>query len=89
MDEILALRALWERKDADVREIAQVLQRGFDQAETVLKGMEKKLMVERAGIGRFVLSSGIRSDIDIYSKPTRCICSDVDAGAVCWSKGHE
>jgi predicted HTH transcriptional regulator len=64
MDEILVLRALWERKDADVQEIAQVLQRGFEQSEAVLRGMEKKLMVERAGNGRFLLSSGIRSDID-------------------------
>jgi predicted HTH transcriptional regulator len=64
VDEILALRILWERKDAAVTEVAHVLQRGSDQAIVVLRSMEKKLMVERTAGDRFMIAPGVRTDID-------------------------
>jgi predicted HTH transcriptional regulator len=64
MDEILTLRALLDRQDMAVPDIAQVLQRGSEQAQTVLKAMEKKMMVERTQSGRFGLAWGVRKDID-------------------------
>lgn len=63
-DEILTLRALWERRHVSLAEIAQVLQRGFEQTETILRSMEKKLMVERTDPERFILSPVLRADID-------------------------
>ena len=69
MDEILALRALLDRQDMSVSEIAQVLQRGSEQAQKVLHSMEKKMMVDATYGNRFRLAMGIRADIqDIYHK---------------------
>jgi predicted HTH transcriptional regulator len=68
-DEILALRALLDRDDMAVTEIAQVLQRGIEYTNTVLTSMERKRMVERRRTDRFSLDYCVRSDIEnIYRK---------------------
>jgi ATP-dependent DNA helicase RecG len=68
MDEILCLRALLDRNDLCIEEVAQVTQRGLDQARLVLASMTKKLMVEECGNDRVRLTAGLRYDIDtIYS----------------------
>lgn len=68
MDEILALRALLDRQDLSVSEVAQVLQRGVEQTQNVLHSMSKKLMVESGQGNRYMLASSVRSDIThIYS----------------------
>jgi predicted HTH transcriptional regulator len=62
-DEILTLRALLDRADMSVEEIAQVLQRGIEHTNSVLHSMEKKMMIESNYRARFSLAHGIRDDI--------------------------
>ena len=62
--EILTLRALLDRQDMGLHEIAQVLQRGPDQSQVIVNTMVKKMTVENSQSDRFKLAWSVRRDIE-------------------------
>jgi predicted HTH transcriptional regulator len=65
MDEILALRLLWGKSEASLREIATLQERSLDVAGRILAEMERKLMIEAVSQDRsgYRHSAAIRYDI--------------------------
>ena len=66
LDEVLALRWLWSRGTATLRELAVAMQRGQDVTRRIVKSMEVKKMIEplESDDRCFGLASNVKRDME-------------------------